>query len=1700
MKQKNKTRLARAAMTLLLALLTTFGAWAQTTTVTIGNGTNTQYYLPINMYYNYSLTQQIYTADEIGTAGTITSISFDYANSASFSMEGVQLYMMNVDKDKFESNTDMVQISAGDKVWEGTFEASEAGWVTIDLDTPFAYDGQSNLLVCFYDPTNGYPGTAYKFRTTATDDNLGIAYYSDGATPSLTDVSTYSGNKTCYQYRTNIILDITSGSVPTCAKPSTFEVSNITKSSAVFEWENTEAGSYTFEYKKASESEWTVVSGLNSNTYSLSSLMPGTAYSARVKAVCGTDLESGYKSVNFTTLLGVPFAEGFATSSIPTGWIKYTGLLSNVQNGGETLSTTSSGWSFGTNNGVFDSHARVNIYGTSCKYWLVTPSLLMENNVQLTFDLALTAYSGTLGTPQTTGTDDKFVVLITTDDGTTWTALRQWDNAGSEYVYNDIACSAVGQNVSIDLSSYAGQNIAIAFYAESTQSNADNNLHIDNVSIDYIPDCAKPTGLTVSNVTGHEATITWTSDADAWQIQLGDNAAIDVTDKTYTFTSLTPETAYSVKVRTNCGGTYSEWTNPVSFTTGIACPVPTNVSTSNITGHGVTVTWDEVEGAMYQCAMVKTAEYNVENITWSESFDTNTQSWNNLDPETSYTFALRKDCSSAEDGYSQIVTKTFTTTIACPAPTGLKTTLTPGDGTVATLSWTEPGDATNWVLEYGTVSDFTGATSVNVSNNPSIALTGLTPETTYYARVKAVCGGEDGESTWSNTVTFIPTNAYSLTVNDGSTTNSYVPVYGMWVDNYSKSQFIIPATELTAMQYGIINKLTFYSSKANVSWGNAEFEVYMTEVDKTTFDDATLLDWATMDKVMNAGSLSISGNKMEVTLDATYQYLGSNLLIGILQTTKGTYSSCYWYGVSSEDNVAIGGYESSKATSNQKFLPKTTFDYTPGTAPTCLKPANLVAGSIDAHSAVLSWTEKGEATQWQICLNDDEDNLIAADTNPFTLTDLNPDTEYSVKVRAYCSADDQSIWSDAVTFTTDVACPAPTNVAVSNVTSTSADISWTGNADATSYNLRYREVDPSTMATVILTAGDVWGDGTGYQMLLDADANAYGTIIPENGGLTTSGDASADTYAEFEFKIPINADGSLSTSNIVLDNSISIQIPAGIYDWCITNPTPNDRVWIASAYGNVPGRNDDYAFEAGKTYEFTVSLGDGNDQVDVTITDGTKAIALGETNQWTTVSDATSPYSITGLTPLTVYEVEVQAVYADGSSAWVGTSFTTDVPYPAPTGLVVEDLGTTTATISWDASDFATGYTYQYKKASVDEWSTETTITGTSVELSGLDDGTAYSFRVKAVYDGGVSTFATITFTTDCLPKDLPYSYDFQNPDELYCWSVLYDVDNPIGIVNSDGNYMFRFSSLNNASSYDQYLISPTLNATSPVVVQFSYKNTNPYNETFKVGYSKTTPEPTEFTWGDEITSSDKDNWTQYMDVFPAGTKYVAIYYYSNYQYYLLVDDFSFTVPESTNITFAKEGYATYYNGVKDVVLPAGMKAHAVSDGGTSLTYAPVADGDTEDYIVPAETAVLLQVEESTENEDMVKPIYLVTNSGAEYSGTNLLHGSDTETTTTGGTKYYKLTYSSNNDNFGWYWGADNGGAFESPAHKAWLALGSSGAPFLGLPGWEDTTGIVPVGVNPEDGEWYTLQGMKVGKKPTTAGVYIHNGRKVLIP
>ena len=468
-----------------------------------------------------------------------------------------------------------------------------------------------------------------------------------------------------------------------------------------------------------------------------------------------------------------------------------------------------------------------------------------------------------------------------------------------------------------------------------------------------------------------------------------------------------------------------------------SCSKPTGLHVDNLTARTVSIEWDADEDAMFQVLMpTGTFNPNEPPTTWNVQEQTeNTALWNNLTPDRDYGIWLRKWCSTTEQ--SEPVYITFHTPVACPPPSGLTATLTSGDGAVADLSWTETGEATNWILEYSTADDFTGATSVNVSGTPAQHITGLTAETTYYARVKADCGSEDGQSEWSSTIHFTPTDAYFITVNDGTTTNQYVPVYGYFCDNYSRGQFIIPAEDLTAMQNGFINKMTFYSSNKDISWGTASFKVYCGSTDETTL--SALAEWNGLEEVYS-GSLSVSDNQMVITFDNPYQYLGGNLLIGVNQTVTGTYSSSTWYGVAAPEGASMGGYGEGSTINKQNFLPKTTFEYTPGTAPTCIKPTGLEVNYTGGNTAQVSWTS--DASAFNIEVNGTVTNNV---TNPYTLSELTLATVYELRVQADCGSDGTSDWTNPVTFNTDLCIPTEQCEITLALTDNYGD-GWSGNA------------------------------------------------------------------------------------------------------------------------------------------------------------------------------------------------------------------------------------------------------------------------------------------------------------------------------------------------------------------------------------------------------------------------------------------------------------------------------------------------------------------------------------------------------------------------------------------------------------------------------------------------------------------------------
>ena len=166
-----------------------------TTEITIGSGNTFNSYLPTYSYYKYSFTEQIYTAAEIGQEGTITAIAFKVANSKS-TTRNVDVYLKTTNKSVFTSKKGWEPLSSDNKVYSGDVTFNASGWTVITLNTPFVYDGSSNLIVGMDDNTGSYVNSSSnspKFSVYTTGANRSIRIYGDNTNYNLNALTSYSG-------------------------------------------------------------------------------------------------------------------------------------------------------------------------------------------------------------------------------------------------------------------------------------------------------------------------------------------------------------------------------------------------------------------------------------------------------------------------------------------------------------------------------------------------------------------------------------------------------------------------------------------------------------------------------------------------------------------------------------------------------------------------------------------------------------------------------------------------------------------------------------------------------------------------------------------------------------------------------------------------------------------------------------------------------------------------------------------------------------------------------------------------------------------------------------------------------------------------------------------------------------------------------------------------------------------------------------------------------------------------------------------------------------------------------------------------------------------------------------------------------------------------------------------------------------------
>ena len=155
----------------------------------------------------------------------------------------------------------------------------------------------------------------------------------------------------------------------------------------------------------------------------------------------------------------------------------------------------------------------------------------------------------------------------------------------------------------------------------------------------------------------------------------------------------------------------------------------------------------------------------------------------------------------------------------------------------------------------------------------------------------------------------------------------------------------------------------------------------------------------------------------------------------------------------------------------------------------CFDVDALVPAYVGMNSAVVSWTAHGNESNWQVQYRTEdeewpEESALVA-TSSYAMEDLEPDVTYYVRVRAYCSAESQSGWTQ-MSFTTPF-CDPENQCDIHYVLRTSGNWGWEGN-----YIDVYNEDDALVGTLTVENGSEKEGelylcDGSTYSFVLRID-------------------------------------------------------------------------------------------------------------------------------------------------------------------------------------------------------------------------------------------------------------------------------------------------------------------------------------------------------------------------------------------------------------------------------------------------------------------------------------------------------------------------------------------------------------------------------------------------------------------------------------
>ena len=200
------------------------------------------------------------------------------------------------------------------------------------------------------------------------------------------------------------------------------------------------------------------------------------------------------------------------------------------------------------------------------------------------------------------------------------------------------------------------------------------------------------------------------------------------------------------------------------------------------------------------------------------------------------------------------------------------------------------------------------------------------------------------------------------------------------------------------------------------------------------------------------------------------------------------------------------------------------------------------------------------------------------------------------------------------------------------------------------------------------------------------------------------------------------------------------------------------------------------------------------------------------------------------------------------------------------------------------------------------------------------------------------------------------------------------------------------------------------------------------------------------------------------------------------------------TVEEATiSVTISASTYSTLYYQSKALAIPDGVTAYTAKKNENTITLTPI------EGVIPADCPVVLNGDPGTYE-------FAVTTTSLTAPEDNDLIGSEEGGTySEEGYNYYVLCWKNKQkkvEEVGFYFQSGSQGAYAKvKAHQAYMRVPKTNASADGYTfEFDSTTGITSVEqVIATNAEVYTLSGIRVSNKNLPKGVYIVNGRKVVV-